>query len=417
MDKRIPTSVLSIIKATQEKGEKLTTLTCRMTGSFKPGTKAIIFPGEKEFLVKEITEIENNNYSVKVKGIPFKSCIPFAVITPVDLKVKYSKRAYFIPSDFHGKDFIPGEYDITGGIFEGYRLFNRDKYKAKVKKIGNMYSADFPFKSPIVPGAEFAFENKKGFKGQMKLIYPGYLDKKSENSISARMNKFRFKPGVKGIYSIILRTDNYVELPSFLLDEEFDGALKMGNVRVMEREYDSLKNKILKQSKASGGILFGTLKKNIKATHEFFHGVVKKMIEDELVFINDDHLIFNGSGQEDFLSPLAKDGYQQIIEAGITGLSVRTIKNHGMVRCFQEIKRMKLAYVLDDDLYYSKEAFNKLLVKIFTGKSIGDKLSIQDIRDSSGLSRRYIISLLNSLEDEMVIEREINDDRIIKKFP
>ena len=77
MDKRIPTSVLSIIKAEKEQGEKLITIICRMTGNVKAPTKGIIFPGEKEFQIKSIKSINNNSVKIKVKGLPFDMCKPF----------------------------------------------------------------------------------------------------------------------------------------------------------------------------------------------------------------------------------------------------------------------------------------------------------------------------------------------------
>lgn len=417
MEERIPTSVLSIIKATQEKGEKLTSLTCRMTGTFKPFTEAVIFPGERKFQVRDITKLEGDTYIVKVKGIPFKNCLPFAVITPVDLKVRYNKRAYFVPQKFHSKDFYPGDYYITGGIFTGYRMFNKEKYHARVKQMGNLYAVDFPFKSPLVPGAIYTFENNKGFTGEMTLVYPGDMAKKSENIISSRMEKFRSRPGVKGIYSIILRTDNYVELPSFLADEEFEGSIKMGTKRIMEREYNSVKNKILKQSRASGGVLFNDVKKSCKVTPSFFHAVLDQLVEEDEVFIDGDYLVNNGENREGFLSPLTKDTYATIVNAGVDGISRRSIKDYGKISCFYEIKRMRLAHVLDDDQYYSNEGFDQLLAKVFEGSSVGERLSIQDIREKTGLSRRFIISLLNQLEDSSIIEREEDDERIIKKIP
>ncbi len=417
MEDRIPTSVLSIVKASQEKGEKLTTLTCRMTGSFKPFTKGIIFPGEKEFQIKDVDKIEGDTYRVKVKGLPFKSCTPFSIITPTDLKVRYSKKAYFVPSNFHSKDFYPGEYSVTGGIFTGYRLFNKEKFKARVKRVGNIYSVDLPFKAPLVPGAEYYFENLKGFKGDMKLIYPGYLDKKSENIISSRIEKFRSRPGVKGIYSIILRTDNIVDLPYFLKDEEFEGSIKKGTIRVMDREYNSVMNKIIKQSKASGGVEFSRLKKSVKASAELFHTVVNSLVEDGSVFKEEDYLVFSGEVSDSYLSPLAKEGYKLIVEAGNSGLSSRDIKNYGMINCFKEIKRMHLVHLLDEDLYFSLEAFKILLKRVFDEKVIGDRLSIQDVRDNTGLSRRYILSLLIYLEENNYLNREFNDDRTIKEIP
>lgn len=416
MDKKIPTSVLSIIEAKQQKGEKLTTLICRMTGSFKPFTKAVIFPGERSFQVKDITPLKDHQVSVKVKGIPFKECTPFSIITPEDLRVQYKKSAYFLPDNFHAKEFFPGDYYITGGVFTGYRMFKRDKYWAKVKKCGNFYRVDFPFKSPLVPGALYHFENTRGFKGDMKLIYPGFLDKRNENIISNRIDKFRSRPGVKAVYSIMLRTDGYTELPYYLGDESFEGARSIGHIRLMERESESIRVKILKQSKASGGVEYKTLQKNISTNYTLFTIILKDMIEAGEVYQYKNHIVYNGEDRVNLLSPLAKEAYRLIQDAGSNGYSIRTLKNRGLERCFSELERMHLVYDLDGDLFFLEEFYKELLQSLLSGKKVGDKLTIQDVRDKTDLSRRYIIDILNRLEDDGIIEREEDDDRVIKKI-
>ncbi len=63
MNERIPTSVLTIMDASQVKGEKLTTLKCRMTGEVKAFTKAIIFPGETELQIKDLIHIDGDIYN------------------------------------------------------------------------------------------------------------------------------------------------------------------------------------------------------------------------------------------------------------------------------------------------------------------------------------------------------------------
>lgn len=417
MNQRIPTSVLSIIEAKQIPGEKLTTLKCRMTGLVKPFTKCIIYPGEKELQVKEIFKEDGDFYTVKVKGIPFKNCKRFSVITPVELQVQYGKRAYFIPKDFHSKDFYNGDYYITGGIFSGYRIFNKDKASAKVTKVGSLYSVDFPFRAPLVPGAEYFFENNKGFKGVMNLIYPGSLNKKNLNIINSRVEKFRVRPGVKGIYSIILRTNSFVKLPFFLENEDFEGSIKLSNGRAMEREFGVVKSKIVRQSKASGGVQVGNLKKKLDIESEFFSAVVDSLKNDNLVSIYEDYVVYAGDNRHEYLSPLAKEAYKQIIEAEESGISIRTIKNPGLVRCFKEVERMGLVIVLDSDLFLLESRFNILLDKLFLKKSVGDRISIQDTREATGLSRRYIISLFKILEDRGILDRELDDERIIKKIP
>lgn len=417
MNQRIPTSVLSIVEAKQIPGEKLTTLICRMSGLVKPFTKGVIYPGEKELQIKEVFKNNDNTYTVKVKGIPFKSCKKFSIITPVDLQVKYGKKAYFIPKDFHSKDFYNGDYYITGGVFSGYRIFNKDKKSAKVNKLGHIYGVEFPFRVPLIPGGEYFFENSSGFKGTMNLIYPDSLNKKDLNIINSRVEKFRSRPGIKGIYSIILRTNSFVKLPFFLENEEFDGSIKLGSGRAMEREFHSVKNKMLKQSKASGGVELQVIRKKLNIDKEFFNAVLNNLIEEGSVRLYKDYVVYNGEERDNCLSPLAKEAFTQLIEAGDRGISSRAIKNRGLVRCLEEVERMDLAIVLDDDLYIFRKSYIDLLDKLFVNKKVGETITIQYTRDNTGLTRRYIISLFKLLECDGYLDREENDERVIKKIP
>ena len=185
----------------------------------------------------------------------------------------------------------------------------------------------------------------------------------------------------------------------------------------MLREFEAAKNKILKQSKASGGIQIGALKRSVKLPQGLYHIVISSMLDEKLIFSSNDYLVFGGANREENLSPLAKDGYRQIVDSSTKGVSIRGIKNYGMVSCFQEIARMNLAVVLDDDLYFTTEAFDKIVNVIFQGTKVGESLTIQDIRIKTELSRRYIISLLKIIEDRGLIEREVDDERVIKKLP
>ncbi len=417
MEERIPTSVLSIISATQEEGEKLTTLTCRMTGEFKPFTDVSIFPAEKKFQIRDIIHLEKDTYKIKVKGIAFKDCKPFSIITPLNLKVKYSVKGCFVSKEFRDKDLIAGNYYITGGVFDGYRMFNKDKFSAKVRKTGVTYSVEFPFKAPLVPGATYIFENNKGEESEMTLLYPGDLSKKSIGIINSRLEKFRSRPSIKGVYSIILRTDLYVDLPFYLENEDFEGSIKIGSKRIMEREYNSVRNKILKQSKASGGVLLQSVKKSCDVKPAFFYTVLEELFNENLLFQDSDYLVFNSEDRENYLSPLTKICYKQIVESKDSGYSRREVKDRGMINCFYELERMRIVRVLDDDLYYSLDSYKVLLDKVFDSKKIGEFLTISEIRDKTGLSRRFVISLLNKLEHDGFIERSEDDERVVVKIP
>lgn len=409
---RIPTAVLTISEVLPNRGEKLTSLKCRMTGEFEPFSQGIIYPGGKTLQVKNIDKNSDGTFTVKVKGISQKQCIPFAVITAEKLKVRIEKRGYFIPSDFRGKKLFTGKYNVTGGIFKGYRLFNSKRDSAFLSPDGALYKVDFPKKVPLVPGGEYDMVNEKGFKQTMVLVYPGFLDKKNASILSSRIEKFRSHPSVKAIYSMILRTDGYVELPFFLKEESFEGAVVLGDAVVMEREYASVKSRILKMSKGSGGFSENDLFKKLKISRRYFDALAEDLIQKGALARVDGYLAYRGEGVQECLSPLAKEAFKYIVDAGSEGISSRTFKNPGLCRCMDEVKRMGLARVLDDDLFISEEGWEEVLKKLFEGSRPGETLDISLARDRTGLSRRYIISLFNILEVEGRLKRD-EDERVI----
>lgn len=71
---------------------------------------------------------------------------------------------------------------------------------------------------------------------------------------------------------------------------------------------------------------------------------------------------------------------------------------------------------LDEYLYYGIEAYNEVCKKLFDGKKTGTELSIADARESTGLSRKYIIPLFNIFERRGFLKRR-GDIRIIIALP
>ncbi len=70
----------------------------------------------------------------------------------------------------------------------------------------------------------------------------------------------------------------------------------------------------------------------------------------------------------------------------------------------------------EGDIFYSAETYRDLLAALLKGKKPGDRFSIPAARDILGLSRKYMIPLLNKFEQDGWVRRS-GDERVVVKAP
>lgn len=83
--------------------------------------------------------------------------------------------------------------------------------------------------------------------------------------------------------------------------------------------------------------------------------------------------------------------------------------------CQQEIRalvREGLLVQLEGGLYYRPEAYDSLRDKILDGLGSGASFTIPEAKDRSGLTRKYIIPLLNRMEADKLVRR-VDNQRIV----
>ena len=74
---------------------------------------------------------------------------------------------------------------------------------------------------------------------------------------------------------------------------------------------------------------------------------------------------------------------------------------------------MRLGFLisLDGNIQYHKDTYESLKQSVMKLFDNADKISIPEVRDATGLSRKYIIPLLNRIESEGLVKR-IGDFRM-----
>ena len=157
---------------------------------------------------------------------------------------------------------------------------------------------------------------------------------------------------------------------------------------------------------------------------EFFQslalpGVIKeRLLEEGLktnTVVQNDQILINPEqlDGEASLSPLAKKLLDKLTESQSKGLQLKEIPEPGAKKELRNLARIEKVVALEGDIYFSTENFNALAGSVMEGLSSGSTFSIPEAKDKTGLSRKYIIPLLNKMEEKGMVKRE-GDSRVVR---
>ena len=105
----------------------------------------------------------------------------------------------------------------------------------------------------------------------------------------------------------------------------------------------------------------------------------------------------------------AKALYQRIAQAGFYGIETKILAKNER-GALSELLREKAVVIIGEFLVYTTETYHAMTALILEGKSKGAMFTIADAKIHLPLSRKYMIPLLNKMEEERIVER-IGDSR------
>ena len=130
---------------------------------------------------------------------------------------------------------------------------------------------------------------------------------------------------------------------------------------------------------------------------------------DEGVLTMAGHLYIEKDKGKANLSNTAKTILQEAVNAGDKGIDVSKLNVPQYKAEVRDLVKLGLLICLEDFLYYHKETFDNVVEKMLKKRKKGDRFTIADARESTGLSRKYIIPILNIMEKMKMVSRDGND--------
>lgn len=102
---------------------------------------------------------------------------------------------------------------------------------------------------------------------------------------------------------------------------------------------------------------------------------------------------------------------ESVLASGGEGMELDRLKDESMKRDARELIKLGSLVSLDGNILYHKDVYGKMknaIMSLFTTK---DKITVPEAKDAVGLSRKYILPLLNRIERDGLIKR-LGDFRI-----
>jgi len=112
------------------------------------------------------------------------------------------------------------------------------------------------------------------------------------------------------------------------------------------------------------------------------------------------------------LSKLGEKIMKMLEENREKGLQLKEISDAGARKELRNLVRIEKVVPLEGDIYFSRERFDELAEAVLRGRKQGEEFSIPEAKERTGLSRRYMIPLLNKMEERGRVRRN-GDARVV----
>ncbi len=174
-----------------------------------------------------------------------------------------------------------------------------------------------------------------------------------------------------------------------------------------ETFYLDIRNNLLNYISLPGGIGRNEIDGKIHLPENLLSAFIDNLLETEFIIEKNRRLLSRGIAYKP--TPLAALLLGKIDTSGSEGWDLSRDKTAGAKKELRILVQEEKIIQLTETLFYSRDVYKNQVNRILGGTKTGELFSIGDARDRTGLSRKYIIPILNFMENEELVERRENN--------
>jgi len=289
------------------------------------------------------------------------------------IRIRLEKKWFFYP----GQAFVitnPGGYRILGGGKVLIADFDPSRHRKSLRN--EIKSADDFSLEKIV---EFNIEVKGIIKkGQIMSFLP--LSRKA----------------IERLMDEILAKGRITAMEDYLVSSAF-----------RERAFNSVKEAVMKNV----GLNLKEISDIADTELEICRIIIKSLADDGEVFEKDGRYFSGDSVTEENLSVSMKKVLDQVMEKGSAGIELDKVSDDRVKKDIKDLIKLGFLVSLDGNIIYHSHVYENLKKSVMKLFLTHDKITVPEAKDAADLSRKYILPLLNRIENEGLIKR-LGDFRI-----
>lgn len=191
-----------------------------------------------------------------------------------------------------------------------------------------------------------------------------------------------------------------------------DYTIKVANFFVKKDYLNSLLERLknLIENKKEG-ISFEDIRNYLNINNAFIKVFIDYSVENQILMPFNN--IYKKYNEEITLNNSQKILLEKLKKEDLNGLDEKTIRTftNGM-KDIKVLSASKKAMYLDEGIYYHIDVYNRIKKLILQNTKTNDIITIAAVRDKTGLSRKYVLPILNAFEREKLVRRE-GSERIV----
>ncbi|PJE79350.1 Selenocysteine-specific elongation factor [invertebrate metagenome] len=217
----------------------------------------------------------------------------------------------------------------------------------------------------------------------------------------------RLSLGLKGYAPVtnqmpVGNDDNYVVLGDWVLSVEFHQTIRQQILDLLEKE--------------AIAITQTELATRLDINSSVLEQLLQALKTEELARMSHDAWMAGRGASEDDLGEDAQSLLDLVRQADRKGFEAMKVKIPGAQKSLRHLVRLGFITPLEGKIYYTTELYHALIQEILGHRHIGDTFGIPEVKEATGLSRKYMIPVLNRLELDGWVRRE-GDERLVMRIP
>ena len=182
-------------------------------------------------------------------------------------------------------------------------------------------------------------------------------------------------------------------------------AVEMGDWVFHAPWLEKLTADILSRAGQAAGISALELESQLRVDGEALRAVLAQLLGKGSLGTRNS-LYFAGAAVEQKLPPAARRLMDRILAGGKTGFEGPDPEMNTLVRLGRVVP-------LEGGIFYAKETYDSLGGQVLAGRKKGERFSIPEAKERTGLSRKYMLPLLNRMEKDGLLKRD-GDARVVQ---